>query len=347
MKKITSLPFYYSTQYPPYVALGAEEIALRDQLNNMTDRGEIEYEDLPCLCGARLFALIGTYDRYRIKQQTVICKACGLIQSMPRMTQKAYSWFYSSDFYRKLYDHNTPLRTEDITGYYQERYSKKRYEYITSHIHTPITSVLEIGCAGGWNLYPFFSKGARVVGYDLGPDLVAKGRSLGMNLNVGTIDDVPQQEKFDVIILAHVLEHLANPREILQKLASHLKPQGAVYIEIPNIERYKKFLGDVQLQNAHLYYYSPNTLLPYAKEAGLEPRPFTVDILGPNMGGLFYATKPIPAHMTDMSGEYARMVRMIRKNELKYRLKHIAAQLHLLKIIASIRNTIRKIMHRA
>ena len=342
MKKITSLPFYFSTTYPPYVVLSPEQVALRNKLNDMTDRGDIAYEHVPFLCGKTSFAIIGAYDRYRIKQQTVICTLCGLIQSMPRMTQKAYSWFYSSDFYRKLYDHNTPARVEDITGYYQDRYSKKRYEYIASHIKAPIINILEIGCAGGWNLYPFFKKGARVLGFDLGPDLVAKGRSLGMDLNVGTIDDVPAQEKFDLIILAHVLEHLANPKEILQKLASHLKPQGALYIEVPNIERYKKFLGDIQLQNAHLYYYSPTTLLPYVKEAGLEPRPFTVDILGPNIGGLFYTTKAVPARATDMSHEYTRMVSLIRKNEWRYRIKHIFLKLHILKLLASIRNAIKR-----
>ncbi len=68
------------------------------------ETGEIAMETVPCLCGAEEFSRVADFDRYRIKQTTVICNACDLIQSMPRLTEEATRWFYGSDLYPVLYD---------------------------------------------------------------------------------------------------------------------------------------------------------------------------------------------------------------------------------------------------
>lgn len=49
----------------------------------------------------------------------------------------------------------------------------------------------------------------------------------------------------DLILVAHVLEHVSSPREFIEEVLIHLKPGGFLYIEVPqdqsdeNIERFK------------------------------------------------------------------------------------------------------------
>lgn len=44
-----------------------------------------------------------------------------------------------------------------------------------------------------------------------------------------------QEEYFDYIILADVLEHLENPWRALENIKAYLKPGGQVLASIPNI----------------------------------------------------------------------------------------------------------------
>ncbi len=54
-------------------------------------------------------------------------------------------------------------------------------------------------------------------------------------------------EKFDLVILAHVLEHLGDPIYAMERIGSLLKPNGHVLMEFPNIDaidsKWKRFLG--------------------------------------------------------------------------------------------------------
>lgn len=46
--------------------------------------------------------------------------------------------------------------------------------------------------------------------------------------------DIPEEEKFDIIICSHVLEHLVEPQTVLSQLRSHLSRNGFIYIEVPH-----------------------------------------------------------------------------------------------------------------
>lgn len=66
--------------------------------------------------------------------------------------------------------------------------------------------------------------------------------------------------KFDAVIMQHVLEHIKYPTEIMQGIGSILTDGGIFYIEVPNLEntlRYftEDFIGD------HVNYFSPKSLV--------------------------------------------------------------------------------------
>lgn len=46
--------------------------------------------------------------------------------------------------------------------------------------------------------------------------------------------------KFDVLMLRHVLEHLYNPIETIRNISNWMKPNGYLYIELPDLSRYQE-----------------------------------------------------------------------------------------------------------
>ena len=231
------------------------------EFNAKIGKGEVCFEFVACLCGSRKFIYLAGYDRYGMSQSTVMCKDCGLVQSNPRMTSDEYARFYSSDTYRRCYD------SADYLEKYEARYSSRTGQYIFQEIRNvkevkSDVSVLEIGAGGGWNLIRFLEAGAKVFGIDYSPSLVELGKAHGISMKQGDADSIEGQ--FDVVILNHVFEHLLEPLGTLEKIKAHLKPDGVVYIGVPNFFSFP--LNDIQ--NAHVYYFDPQTFAHYCMKAG-------------------------------------------------------------------------------
>lgn len=325
IKTLTSSTFFFDQNLRPLVALDQEAEVLKNQLNTKLTSGELETEDVPCLCGNEEFFLIADIERYGVLQRTVMCKDCGLIQGMPRMSQKACQWFYSSDFYRKLYDSNLMGFTEQSIIEYAKQDSAIRFNFVKSIPgYDSIKSVLEIGCAGGWNLLSYHTDGKKVMGFDLGPNFVSVGKKLGMDLRVGSIEQIPSEAKFDLIILSHVAEHLSNPPSAIQALKKHLSENGRMYIEVPDMDHF----GMGQLQSAHLYYFTSRTLIAYMSQIGLEPVEIKKSVTGSHVGVLF-RTQDAKAQSIKLllSNEAKRMTRKIKLFELKQRVKRFLQKL--------------------
>ena len=51
---------------------------------------------------------------------------------------------------------------------------------------------------------------------------------------LGTIDDVPVEELFDIVVAADVLEHLKDPGALMESINSRLREGGIVLVSIPN-----------------------------------------------------------------------------------------------------------------
>lgn len=85
--------------------------------------------------------------------------------------------------------------------------------------------------------------------------------------NIEFISDMEQtKDKFDIITMFHVLEHLPNPKEILAQLAPHLKEGGELIIEVPSsedalIKVYKnKGFCNFTYWGCHLFLFNQKTL---------------------------------------------------------------------------------------
>ncbi len=102
-------------------------------------------------------------------------------------------------------------------------------------------AVLDIGCSSG-NLGLVLERlrGCRVLGIDIDRDAVAVARSQGLEAIVADLTREPAavvvgERRFDVIILADVLEHLVSPASVLAPVGALLNPGGRVLCSFPNI----------------------------------------------------------------------------------------------------------------
>ncbi|WP_165825450.1 class I SAM-dependent methyltransferase [Pedobacter yonginense] len=96
----------------------------------------------------------------------------------------------------------------------------KQIKFIKKYIH-PNANILEIGCGQGLFLTQLEKEGYQVYGIEPSVKASAVARSKGLNVKTGYY---PAQNfdgvKFDLIIMAQVLEHVEAPLELLQQISS-------------------------------------------------------------------------------------------------------------------------------
>lgn len=112
---------------------------------------------------------------------------------------------------------------------------------------------LDYGCGGGHFVAAAGDLGFQAVGIDLDNVSVKAGVSRGLDIRQampGSCDSLAPHEVFDVILMFHVLEHMAAPRQMVASLLNHLRPGGTVVIGVPDqnsvpsrIKRLLRWLG--------------------------------------------------------------------------------------------------------
>jgi 2-polyprenyl-3-methyl-5-hydroxy-6-metoxy-1,4-benzoquinol methylase len=145
-------------------------------------------------------------------------------------------------------------------------------------------SILEVGAGSGDTLLELKRKGIanKISGFDLFD--VCEDKRDFEEFIIGNIekDELLFNGKYDIIILADILEHLIEPDKTLEKLIPFLNHDGLIYISLPNIRNYKAiyqifFKGDFKyeeegtLDKTHLRFFCKKNMRDLiSKIAGIE-----------------------------------------------------------------------------
>jgi 2-polyprenyl-3-methyl-5-hydroxy-6-metoxy-1,4-benzoquinol methylase len=102
------------------------------------------------------------------------------------------------------------------------------------------SSVLDVGAAAGDVARVLRERGCAVIGIEIDPRAAAAGEQHVDRMIVGDIEHMDLDaelgtQRFDVVLLLDVLEHLREPGRVLGELALRLAPGGRVIASIPNI----------------------------------------------------------------------------------------------------------------
>lgn len=111
-------------------------------------------------------------------------------------------------------------------------------ELITQHCGTNLR-ILDVGCSSGYLGAHLRSRGHRVWGVEPSPQAAEAARVVLDGVFAGTLDAYLQTQDdhgdFDVVIFADVLEHMAEPADILRDCARLLSADGRVAVSVPNV----------------------------------------------------------------------------------------------------------------
>jgi SAM-dependent methyltransferase len=142
----------------------------------------------------------------------------------------------------------------------------------------------EIGCGMGYFLEFARQNGYNVSGIEYAELGVKTCRSkFGLDVQRGSFEDLPiQPDRYDVMFMGDVLEHLVQPLEMLRKAHSMLKPSGVLAAEVPSmfnsltgrmavagmrVLRTKKKMG---MPPYHVNEFTPKTLRLMIERAGFK-----------------------------------------------------------------------------
>jgi len=145
-------------------------------------------------------------------------------------------------------------RFNPIENYEDDIRVKAAYRFIKKHV--PVKGkFMDIGCGGGSLLYFAKKDGWEVKGIEISPGYTKYVRDK-LNVEVITADFLlyeNPEEKFDLVSLRHVLEHLPDSLLAMNKISDMLKPGGYGHFEFPNINsithRLQRFLINNKLSN--------------------------------------------------------------------------------------------------
>jgi len=144
--------------------------------------------------------------------------------------------------------------------------------------------VLDIGCSSGhFGRQLMKQKKCIVDGIELDEadsKIASKYLRNVWTLNIETDDLNAIKEKYDVIILADVIEHLVFPSVALQRIKHLLKPSGILVFSVPNMSHISVRLALLAgkftytetgvLDKTHLHYYDFQELQRVLNEGGME-----------------------------------------------------------------------------
>lgn len=282
----------------------------------------MEYVNCP-ICGQNNTEII--YKKASLNKDVlnVICKNCALVFINPRPTKAEFDDFHISHFLSdknktKAEDVLPKLKTSDLA-------IKKTVAAFLDEFLLPGKNVLDVGCGFGALLDILKKeKNANVMGLELGNlDVEVARNYFHLPVFHGSLEkffkDNNNHGKFDLIIMHHVLEHLPYPLESLEQIKKMLRPEGILYIAVPNILNIKKRPEEF-FQSFHPFSFSPYSLKLLLSAAGFGVIKFNTEAGLP--GGMEIAVKIDAININDeklsAGNNYSKVIDYVKKKEAQF-----------------------------
>ncbi|MBI4245377.1 MAG: class I SAM-dependent methyltransferase [Planctomycetes bacterium] len=227
----------------------------------------------------------------------LVCDSDSFTNAFQKLQDYEYNTCKPVDFYKcldcSLLIQTPPPNSEIIQTFYPPNY--RNYLPIGNGIFTFLKKLQSAGLAKRISQYFGGSKEVKIL--EIGPgngqlllilketgyeklyaaDFTDTASSILQNCNIqfhasNIEDNFPYEEKFDVIIMNNVIEHLLNPARVLINCCKHLNKKGKVILITPNsndfgLSIFKKYWAGFHSPR-HIYIFNQNNMTQLARKLG-------------------------------------------------------------------------------
>ena len=205
------------------------------------------------ICGSGDWRPFESLNRDGDRVDYRLCNNCGTVYQSPRMSDKALDAYYLSYY---VTEHQ---RAESVTDK-ELRVQARRARHLSTQISREVPTIsrhLDIGSSTG-RLMEAIQAAYQCVTVGIEPAQVYRSycasRGLQVYPELSALKEV-NEDRFDLITMVHVLEHLTDPVGYLIELRGRwLSPGGALVVEVPNL------FGHFSLERPHLLCFHAATL---------------------------------------------------------------------------------------
>tara|TARA_R100001377_G_C3194035_1_gene111782 strand:- start:1864 stop:2625 length:762 start_codon:yes stop_codon:yes gene_type:complete len=183
------------------------------------------------------------------------------------------------------------MKNKDLKKVYDDVFKDGENNFFTfepTEIHQQVLSldiyknkkVLDVGCGSGDVAIGMSDLGAKsVLGIDYSDEAIklAKEKNKKNNVNFEVVSYTDINEKYDVITLVGVLEHIENPSDAVNKLYSLLNENGKLVFECPSFQNIRGYiwmtlqiLFDVPMSLTDINFLSPFHFKKYADDLNMD-----------------------------------------------------------------------------
>jgi len=231
-----------------------------------------------CICDSIKVTLVCTVKDSLTKSNKdfnlVKCTGCGLIFVSPQ--PKDVSKFYPEEKYG-FYKASPPKKrqtTPSLIRSINHAFIKLIFGKNVWLMQGKGKKILDIGCATGDYLLEMKELDWKVKGIEPSKEAVRIGRKMGLEIINSNLKCAKIKEKFDLITMRHVIEHLEDPVYELRKVLNLLEKEGTLMIATPNVDSwefriFKTNWGAFEVPR-HLFLFDKKTISKALKKAGFK-----------------------------------------------------------------------------
>jgi 2-polyprenyl-3-methyl-5-hydroxy-6-metoxy-1,4-benzoquinol methylase len=130
--------------------------------------------------------------------------------------------------------------------------------------HTAGRRLLDVGCGGGHLVHTATSQGWDALGIDLSKAAIDTCRRFGANCKLlDFFDRELDGQRFDVIVMSELLEHVPSPGRFFARAEQLLAPSGLLYLTTPNFDSLSRRMVRASwtvIHREHISYFTPGVM---------------------------------------------------------------------------------------
>lgn len=164
------------------------------------------------------------------------CRGCGTFFQSPRRDATELAAYYAGEYSARYRGGERP---DAAAVAYRDAIARYRFELLAGRgVLVPGSTLLEVGCGAGNFLALCREHGMEVWGVEPSRGYAEAAAARGLRVTAGSLpQDHGGLDRYDLVALFHVLEHLPDPRGALREVRRLLAPGGALLLEIPELVR--------------------------------------------------------------------------------------------------------------